>query len=158
MNIIKYDAEGKRVILVWKMDLVSPRCIACDNEDNIYCIDQDSNKIMTCERRGKNVRLHSVALEKNSTGRSALTIINKLYIAEVSLEGIIKVNDKKLTTIKHRNMGVNDISAGLHQNIFVSDSKNSCVHVFSKDGIYSRSFCLDKLKKPCGLCVHGQYV
>jgi len=37
-DILKYDAEGKRVVLVKKSGLVMPRCIACDDEDNIYCL------------------------------------------------------------------------------------------------------------------------
>ena len=163
-NIVKFNTEGKRVDLVEKSGLVNPCCIACDNKDSIYCIDQGSNKILTCNGIGGNIRLHSVALEKNSPGRLALAIVNnKLYMAERVLPGIIKVYNKQLreiTTISHRSMCVNDITSDIHQNLYVSDVKNSCVHVFTKDGALLHFFGHDKeeLKEPCGLCVHGQYV
>ena len=58
--------------------------------------------------------------------------------------------------IKHRNMYAMAISVDIHQNLYVSD----CVHVFTKDAVHVRSIGHDKeeLKKPWGLCVHGQYV
>ena len=57
-------------------------------------------------------------------------------------------------------MGVNDISVDIHQNLCVSDTINSCVHVFSIDGVHFHFIGHEKeeLKKPIGLCVHGQYV
>ena len=163
-NIIKFNAEGKRVDLVEKSDLVNPRSIACDDEDNIYCVDENSDKILTCDGDGDNVRVHSVALEENSPGRSALSIINnKLYMAEMKIPGKIKVYDKQLehvATINHGNMRVNDITTDIHQNLYVPDWSNFCVHVFTKDGVHLRSIGHDKeeLKAPWGLCVCGQYV
>ena len=77
--------------------------------------------------------------------------------------GIIKVYNKQLqhlSTIKHRNMSASGIFVNNYQNLYVSDYDNSCVHVFTKDGVYLRSIGHDKeeLKSPWGLCVHGQYV
>ena len=163
-NIVKYEAEGKRVNLVKKSGLVCPSRIACDDEDNIYCIDQDSNKVLTCDGNGDNLKIHEVELEKNNPGRSALAITDqKLFMAEYCVFGIIKVYNKQLqhlSTIKHRNMLVMDISVDIHQNLYVSDKNNSCVHVFTNDGVHLRSIGHGKeeLKCPWGLCVHGQYV
>ena len=83
-------------------------------------------------------------------------------MTERNLPGIIKIYNKQLqhlSTIKHRNMYVLDISV-IHQNLYVTDYNNSCVHVFTKDGVHLRSIGHDKeeLKEPWGLCVHGQYV
>ena len=163
-NVVKYDAEGKRVDLVEKSGLVKPRCIACDDEDNIYCIDENSNKILTCDGKGDKLLIHEVELEENSRGRTALAITDQKWLmAELGLLGIVKVYNKQLqhlSTIKHRNMNVRDISVDIHQNLYVSDYNNSCVHVFTKDGVHLRSIGHDKekLKTPYGLCVHGQYV
>ena len=162
-NIIKYDSEGKRVDLVEKSGLVKPRCIACDDEDNIYCGDVFSNKTLTCDGNGDNVKIHEVELEKNNSGHSALAITDqKLFMAEYGVGGVIKVYNKQLqhlSTIKHRNMYAMDISFDIHQSLYVSDINNSCVHVF-KDGVHLCSIGHDKekLKKPRGLCVRGQYV
>ena len=163
-DIVKFNAKG-RLDLVKKSSLVSPLGIACD-EDNIYCIDRDSDKILTCDGNGGNVRIHSVALEKKSPGRCALSIIsNKLYISEMKIPGKIKVYDKQLVHVGIMNLGnmlVNDITSDIHQNLYVSDKNNSCVHIFTKDGAHIHSLGHDKkeLKTmgPCGLCVHGQYV
>ena len=163
-NIVKYDAEGNRVDLVEKSGLVKPRCIACDDEDNIYCIDEESNKILTCDGNGDKLETHEVKLEKNNDGRTALAITDQnLFMAELDLPGIIKVYNKQLqhlSTIKHRDMYVIDISVDIHQNLYVSDINNSCVHVFTKDGVHLRSIGHDKeeLKWPWGLCLYGQYV
>ena len=163
-NIVKYDAEEKRVDLVKKSGLVKPRSIACDDEDNVYCIDEVSNKIVTCDGNGDNLKIHEVELEKNNSGRAALAITDqKLFMAEYGVGGVIKVYNKQLqhlSTIKHRNMYAMDISFNFNKNLYVSDLKNSCIHVFTKDGVHLRSIGHDKeeLKRPRGLCVHGQYV
>ena len=47
-NIVKFNAEGERIKLVKNSGLVYPRCIACDDEDNIYCGNEHSYKILTC--------------------------------------------------------------------------------------------------------------
>ena len=164
-NIVKYDAEGKRVDLVEKSGLVKPRGIACDDEDNIYCVDEDSNRILTCDANGDNLKIREVELEKNSRGRTALAITDqKLFMAERRVVGLIKVYDKKLQrlpSIEYKNMKVTDISVDIHQNLYVSDDKsNFCVHIFTKDGAHLRSIGHKKkeLKSPWGLCVHGQNV
>ena len=163
-NIVKYEAEGKRVDLVEKSGLVHPRCIACDDEDNIYCVDQDSNKILTCDGNGDKLQIHEVKQEKNNVGRFALAITDqKLLMKEHNLPGIIKVYNKQLqhlSSIKHRNMDITDISVDIHQNLYVCDYESSSVHVFTKDGVHLRSIGHDKeeLKKPWGLCVRGQCV
>jgi len=84
-------------------------------------------------------------------------------MAEHRVHGIIKVYNKQLShliTIKHRNMYVTDISVDILQNLYVSDLKNSCVHVFSRDDVHLRSIGHDEkeLKYPWGVCVQGQYV
>ena len=163
-NIVKYDTEGKRVDLAEKSGLVHPRCLKCDEEDNIYCVDQGSNKILTCDGNGDNLKIHEGELEKNIHGLSALAITDqKLFIAKNDHFGIIKVYNKQLqhlSTIKHSNMNVRDISVDIHQNLYVSDNMNSCIHVFNKDGVHLQSIgrYKEELKKPWGLCVHGQYV
>ena len=163
-NIVKFKASGKRVDLVENSGLMHPRCIACDDEDNVYCTDKDSNKILTCDSNGDNLKIYRIKLEKNSPGRSALAITKRsLLMAENEVLGIIKVYNKQLqhlSTIKHRNMRVSDISVDFYQNLYATDLNNSCVHVFTKNGVHLRSIGRDKeeLKEPWGLCVHGQYV
>ena len=132
IDIVKYDAEGKRVDIVKKNSLVKPRCIACDDEDNIYCTDVDrgSNKILTCDNNGDdNLNIHEVELEKNSHGRTAIAIVDqKLMVAEFCRPRIIKVYNKQLQhmlSFKLDNVyDIMDILVDIRQNLYASDTKN----------------------------------
>ena len=163
-NIIKFDANGQRHKLVAQNELTALRCIAVDDEDNIYCIDEDNNKIMTCDKNGGNFKVHEVNLE-NCSGRSALFIIrNELLISEYGSRGTIMVYDRKLKyvrRIQHKDMGeITDISADVHGNLYMTDFSNACIQVFTANGVFLRSLGKDKnkLKGPWGVCVSGQYV
>ena len=163
-NIMKFDANGKNEKLVTQKELTKLRCIAVDDEDNIYCINLKDNKILTCDKNGENVQVHEVKLEKGS-GRHALFISkNELLIAELGHEGTVMVYDKELKyrrRIQYKEMGVAaDISDDVHGNLYITDYNNSCVRVFSADGNFLYSFGHDKneLKKPLGVCVCGQYL
>ena len=163
-NIIKFDANGQRHKLVAQNELTALRCIAVDDEDNIYCIDEENNKILTCDKNGGNFKVHEVELE-NGSGRSALFIIrNELLISERDGRGTIMVYDRKLKYVRrtrHKDMGlVTDISADVHGNIYVTDYSYTCIQVFTANGVFLRSLGSDKnkLKEPWGVCVSGQYV
>ena len=163
-NIIKFDVNGQRHQLVAQNKLKALRCIAVDDEDNIYCIDDSSNKILTCDKNGGNVQVHEVKANEGS-GRSALLIINnELLISEAYSKGTIMVYDRELKyvrCIKHKDMGeIMDISADVHGNLYMTDNSNPCVQVFTAHGVFLRSLGRDKnkLKDPWGVCVSGQYV
>ena len=161
-SIIKFDDNGKREKLITQNELKALQCIAVDDEDNIYCIDGDSNKILTCDKNGRNVRVHQVKLEKGD-GRTALCIVkNNLLISENGFNGAIVVYDRELNyvrCIQHKGMGaIWGISADVHGNIYVTDNTNSCIQVFSASGVFLRSFGNNKLSVPWGVCVSGQYV
>ena len=164
-NIVKYDEEGKRVDLVEVRGLECPCYIACDDEDKIYCVDEETDKILACDGNGDNLQIHAVDLDENSYGRKAMAITDqKFFMVECNVSGgIIKIYNKQLQylgNITHRNMDVRDVFINIHQNLYVNDFGNSCVHVFSKFGVHLRSFGHDKkeLEGPWGLCVHGHYV
>ena len=163
-TLVKYNTERKRVVIVNNSSLIQPCCVACDDEDLTYCLDQKSDKILTCTSDGDKLLTRSLPLKKNSTGRSAFAIVNnKLYMAEINYPGAIKVYDKELTllsTIKHSNMIVRGIATDVHWNLYVSDHNSSCIQLFSKDGVPLHSFGHDQgeLKCPYSLCLHGQYV
>ena len=163
-SIIKFDVNGKREKLVTRKELKALRLggIAVDDEDNIYCIDEASNKILRCDKNGRNVRVHQVKLEKGD-GRMVLCIVkNNLLISERGFDGAIMVYDRELNyvrCIQHKGMGaIWGISADVHGNIYVTDNTNSLIQVFSASGVFLRSFGNNKLSAPCGVCVSGQYV
>ena len=161
-SIIKFDINGKREKLVTQNKVKEIHCIAVDDKDNIYCIDGDSNKILTCDKNGTNVRVHQVELERG-VGRRALCIVkNNLLMSERGFDGAIMVYDRELNyvrCIQHKDMrAIEDISADVHGNIYVTDTTNSRIQVFSAGGVFLRSFGNNKLIDPWGVCVSAQYV
>ena len=163
-NIIKFDANGQRHKLVAQNELDALFCIAVDDKDNICCIDQVSNKILTCDKNGGNVKVHEVKANKGSGRRALFIINNELLISEINSTGTIMVYDRELKyvrRIQHENMGlVADISADVHENLYMTDCSNACIQVFTANGVFLRSFGSDKnkLTEPYGVCVSAQHV
>ena len=61
-DIVKLDAEGKTSVLVKHSDnkLTWLESVSTDDEDNIYCTDYDSNKVIKSNKNGGNVQVHEV--------------------------------------------------------------------------------------------------
>ena len=163
-TIIKFDTEGNRRTLV-KRDRVL-RKIAVDDEDNIYCIEENSNRILRCDTNGGNIQVLEVKHGRN--GQRSLAVVGKEVMVGVKdNRGTIIVYDKELNyvrSIEHRDMGYFlAISADSHGNLYCADFNNGKIEVFSNDGVFLRSFGSDgkgekKVKSPWGLCVSGHYV
>ena len=164
-NIIKFDTEGNRRTIVQQVRVNNLRKIAVDGEDNIYCIDQNSNMILRCDRKdGIQVR----EVKHVNKGQRGLAVLGEeVMVCAMDNKGTIMVYDKELNyvrRIEHRDMGYFwAISADSHGNLYCADNDNSLIQVFSNDGVFLRSFGCDgkgkeKVKGPCGLCVSGHYV
>ena len=165
-NIIKFNTEGKRRTLV-KQDSVNVlRKIAVDDEDNIYCIDQNSNRILRCGRKDGNIQVQEVKHVKK--GQRGLAVIGEeVMVCGMDNKGTIMVYDKELNyvrRIERRDMGFFfAISADSHGNLYCADKYNAIIQVFSNDGVFLHSFGCDgkgekKVNDPWGLCVSGHYV
>ena len=165
-NIIKFDTEGNRRTLVKRDRLNDLRKIAVDGEDNIYCIEDNCNKILRCDRNGGNIQVQEVKHGKE--GQWGLAVVGEeVMVCVEDNSGTISVYDKELNyvrSIEHRNMGdFLAISADSHGNLYITDYDNAMIQVFSNDGVFLRSFGCDgkgkkKVKSPYGLCVSGHYV
>ena len=165
-NIIKFDTEGNRRTLVEQNRVSYLRKIAVDDEDNIYCIDRNSNRILRCGRNGGNIRVQEV--KHGKVGQRGLAVVREeVMVCVEDTRGTIMVYDKELNyvrSIEHRDMGYFwAISADSLGNLYCADDDNSMIQVFSNDGVFLRSFGSDgkgekKLKDPWGLCVSGHYV
>ena len=165
-NIIKFDTEGNRRILVEQNRVINLRKIEVDGEDNIYCINETSSTIMRCDRNGRNIQVQEV--KHVNVGQRGLAVVGEeVMVCENSNRGSIMVYDKELNyvrRIEHRDMGYFlAISADNHGNLYCADNNNSIIQVFSNDGVFLLSFGCDgkgeeKVKVPWGLCVSGHYV
>ena len=165
-NIIKFDTEGNRRTLVKQGRMNVLRKIEVDDEDNIYCIDSDSNRILRCDRNGGNYQVQEVKHAKK--GQRGLAVVGEeVMVCVKDNRGTIMVYDKKLNyvrRIEHRDTGYFlAISADSHGNLYTADYDNSMIQVFSNDGVFLHSFGCDgkgekKVALPWGLCVSGHYV
>ena len=165
-SIIKFDTEGIRRTLVEQNEVENFRKIAVDDEDNIYCIDRNSNRILRCDRNGGNIQVQEVKHVKK--GQWGLAVVGEEVMVCVRYNsGTISVYDKELNyvrSIEHRQMGdLLAISGDSNGNLYCADYDNAMVQVFSNHGVFLRSFGSDgkgeeKVKEPWGLCVSGHYV
>ena len=165
-NIIKFDTEGNRRTLVEQKRVNTLCMIAMDGEDNIYCIDINSNKILRCDRNGGNIQVQKVKHVK--VGQRGVAVVGEeVMVCVRDNKGTIMVYDKELNyvrRIKHRDMGnFYAISADSHGNLYCAVFGNSMIQVFSNDGVFLRSFGCDgkgekKVTGPWGLFVSGHYV
>ena len=168
-DIVKFDKEGKKHVLVEHSKCMLHRltAVAVDNEDNIYCTDMNSNKIMRCNKNGDNVHVHEVKQVKGP-GHTVVAIVgDEVMLCECYNKGTIMVYDRELKyvrRIEHGGMGTFwGVCADNHGNLYVTDYAKSRIHVFSNDGVFLRLFGRDgngveRLNSPHGVCVSVQYV
>ena len=165
-DVIIFHKEGKRLRSV-QHKLGRCHGVAVDGEDNIYCIDLYSNKIMRCSRNGAHVKVHKVKQMQGPGHWSVAVVGDEVIVCERDSKGTIMVYDRELKYVRQmagRGMGeFYDLSLDSHSNLYVTDYPNSVIRVFSIDGDLLRSFGCDgngvkKLSRPYGVCVAGQYV
>ena len=165
-NIIMFDTEGNRRTLVEQNRVNNLFKIAMDDEDNIYCIVETSNRILRCDQNGRNIQVQEVKHVK--VGQRGLVVVGEeVMVCVADNRGTIMVYDKELNyvrRIEHRDMGhFLAISADSHGNLYCADYDNAMIQVFSNNGVFLRSFGSDgkgekKVNWPWGLCVSGHYV
>ncbi len=167
--IIKLDKNRKKTVLVSHLlsQLITLDGIATDSEDNIYCTDYESNKIMKCDKNGGNVQVYEVQQVAGPGHRGVAVVGDEVMLCEHNNEGTIMIYDKEL---KYKRRIQQDgagkfryLSADFHSNIYVTDCDNEYIRVFSKEGVFLHSFGCDsngvkRLEGPYGVCVSGSYV
>ena len=165
-NVIIFDNEGNTLRSV-QHELGRCFGVAVDREDNIYCIDFVSNKIMRCNRNGGRVKVHKVKQVQGPGHLGVAVVGDEVMVCERGNKGTIIVYDRELEYVRQiagKGMWTfYDLSPDSHGNLYVIDHDNSVIRVFSIDGDLLRSFGCDengvkKLKRPRGVCVAGQYV
>ena len=168
-DIVKLDKEGKKHVLVErsKCMLQCLSAVAADKEDNIYCTDMYSNKIMRCNKNGDNVQVYEVKQVKGPGHTGVAIVGDEVMLCECNSKDTIMVYDRELKYVRHIEHGdmgtFRGVSADNHGNLYVTDYTKSRIHVFSNDGVFLRSFGCDgngveRLNGPWGMCVSGQYV
>ena len=144
-GILKCGNDGKRKTLVKKSShsLDTLRGIAVDSEDNIYCTDESSSKILKCDKNGGNIQVHDNIKQGKGKGYRGVTIVGEEVLACAAyVFGTILVYDRNLQyvrKIQYNGGGLfYDISADSQHNLYVADYSYD-IHVFSIDGTHLRS-------------------
>ena len=168
-DIVKLESKGKTSVLVKHSDskLTTLVNVSTDDEDNIYCTDFDSNKVMKCNKNGGNIQVHEVKQVEGPGHWGVAVVGDDVMLCEHYNECTIMVYDRELQyvrRVKHSDLGEFwGISADNHGNLYVTDFTNDCIQVFSNDDVFLRSFGrdsngLERLYRPYYVCVSGHYV
>ena len=168
-DIIKLDKEGKKHVIVKHSTTTLSHLsdVATDKEDNIYCTDLNTNKVLRCDKNGRNVRVFEVQQVK-LPGHSGVAVVgDEVMLCKRGSKGTIMIYNRKLKYVRH--IAHEDLgwfmkpSSDSHGNLYITDNSKSMIRVFSNNGVLLRSFGCDcngvnRLNRPHGVCVSGQYV
>ena len=170
-DVVVLDRKGNRLRSVKQSDheLKKPFDVSVDEDGNVYFVDYETDIIYKSDKLMKNV-LKKQTEQEGKPGHLCVAVVgDEIMTCEQDNEGIIKVYNKELEYVREvtshgrQPQRFNSISSDEHGNLYVSDVKNSCIHVFSNGGEFLHSFGQDgedvnKLKMPACVCVAGQYV
>ena len=168
-DIVKLDKERKKHVIVKHSTTTLSHLsdVATDKEDNIYCTDWNTNKVLRCDKNGRNVRVYEVQQVKGPGHRGVAVVGDEVMLRECGSEGTIMIYNRELEYVRrivHEDMGeFYNLSSDSHGNLYVTDRGKSMIRVFSNDGVHLHSFGHDdngmnRLNYPRGICVSGQYV
>ena len=168
-RLVKLDKKGKMDTFLKFSNRSFPGAyaIAADNEDNIYCVSGDSNKILCCDKKGGNIQVHEVQHVKGPGHRGVAVVGDEVMVTERGNASTIMIYDKQFKYVRRIQQAGDRIYARLSvntrdSNLYVAASDN-LIHVFSKDGNLLRSFGCDidgvkRLNNPTDICTSGEYV
>ena len=168
-DIIKLDKEGKKHVIVQHSSTTLSRLsdVATDKEDNIYCTDWDTNKVLRCDKNGRNVHVYKLQQVKGPGHYGVAVVRDEVMLCERGSKGTIMIYNRELEYVRrivHEDMGqFYNLSSDSQGNLYVINMSKSMIRVFSNDGVLLRSFGgddndMNRLNYPWGVCVSGQYV
>ena len=151
-DIVKLESKGKTSVLVKYSDskLTTLVNVSTDDEDNIYCTDYYSNKVMKCNKNGGNVQVHEVKQVQGPGHYEVAVVGDEVMLCERCNKGTIMVYDRELKYVRrverveHSGLRLfKGVSADKHGNLYVTDYTNNCIQVFRNYGFFLRSFGSD---------------
>ena len=167
-DIVVLDKDGTRLRTIKSSEhqFKYLQHVAVDSEDNIYFTD-GTNRIFKSNKNCSKVQVHTVQQVEGPGHKDVAVVGDEVMVTECGNECVIMVYDRELNYVRQivgaNNNSLRGLCPDSHQNMYVCDSVNSSIKVYSKDGEFLRSFGGDEngvemLECPCGVCVAGQYV
>ena len=168
-DVVVLDKGGRRLRSINHSEhrFTCLRGVAVDSDDNIYISDENSYYIFKSNKNCSKVQEYKVQQVNGPGHRGVAVVGDEVMVTECGNGGRIMVFDRELKYVRQivgaDKSSFHYLSSDSHHNVYVSDRGNSSVQVFSNDGEFLRSFGCDengvrRLKRPCGVCVAGQYV
>ena len=168
-DVIKLEKEGKKHVIVKHSTTTLSELsgVATDKEDNVYCTDKLTNKVLRCDKNGRNVHVYKIRQVKGPGHYGVALIEDEVMLCECGSKGTIMIYNRELEYVRrivHEDMEeFINLSSDNHGNLYVIDYNKSMIRVFSNDGVLLRSFGRDdnginRLNDPRGVCISGQYV
>ena len=168
-RLVKFDKEGKMDTLVNFSNALFPDAysIAADNEDNIYCVSGNSNKILCCDKNGGNSQVHEVQQVRGPGYIGVAVVGDEVMVIEQYNASTIMIYDKQFKYVRRIQQAGDSryarLSVNTRDNNLYVTATDDLIHVFSKDGNLLRSFGCDidgveRLNGPIDICISGEYV
>ena len=162
-DVVLLDKKGNRLASIKKSEhnLDHLLGVAVDGDDNIYFVEQKRNIIYKSDKQMKKITSKTTN-QKGDPGHWCVAVVGD-EVMVCDREGNINIYSKELEYVRQIAGTFISISSDEHGNLYVSNSTNSCINVYTNEGHLLRSFGCDedgvkKLKCPFGICVSGQYV
>ena len=167
-----FDKEGTRLKSISASDynIHDPYGVAIDSTDCVYIAHNSEHRIV---KLSKDMKLLKTYSSKQSCILRGMAVVGDEVMVCDSENDCIHVYTTELDYVRQigshgidpgKFYSIHDISSDEHSNLYVSESRESRrIQVFSNRGEFLRSFGRDengvnKLNRPCGVCVAGQYV
>ena len=95
-DIIKLDKEGKKHVIVKHLATTFSELsdVATDKEDNIYCTDFYTNKVLRCDKNGRNVHVYEIRQVKGPGHRGVAVVGDEVMLCEVGSKGTIMIYNR----------------------------------------------------------------
>ena len=168
-RLVKLNKEGGMHTLVEFNNKLFPEAnsIATDNEDNIYCVSVNSNKILCCDKNGGNIQVHKVQQVKGPCYWGVAVVGDEVMVTECGNASTIMIYDKQFKYVRRIQQAGDRryvrLSLNTRDNNLYVTTSDHLVRVFSKDGNLLRSFGgdidgVEILNGPADICISGEYV
>ncbi len=165
-GILKIDKKGTKIILASSVcELNHVWSIATDKEDNIYCTSLATNQVMRCSKNGGYIRVYE-GEQVEGLGHVCVAVDgDEVLLCECKNSGAIMVYHKNMKykrRIKYGNGKIKGIACADNA-IYAINSDKQEIEVFSKDGVFLKSFnCLSNgikmLNNPQSIAVSGPFI
>ncbi len=164
-GILKIDKKGtKRILASSVCKLNHVWSIATDKEDNIYCTSPATNQVMRCSKNGDNIRVYEVEQVEGPGHVGVVIDGDEVLLCESKNGGAIMVYDRNMKykrRFEHGNGKIIGVAC-TDNAIYAINSDKQEIEVFSKDGVYLKSFnCLSNEKmvnNPQSIAVSGPFI